>query len=99
MSKIIIKPIVTEKMTNEAESRGKYAFEVVKSANKIQIKEAIEKMYEGVTVESVNTINFGGGKAKAKYTNKGVSFQKPEMGKKALITLTKGQVIDFYSNI
>ena len=56
-------------------------------------------MYEGVTVESVNTINFGGGKAKAKYTNKGVSFQKPEMGKKALVTLTKGQVIDFYSNI
>jgi large subunit ribosomal protein L23 len=86
-------------MTNEVEKRGKYAFEVAKSANKIQIKEAIEKMYEGVTVVAVNTVNFGGGKAKAKYTTKGVSFVKPDMGKKALVTLAQGQVIDFYSNI
>jgi large subunit ribosomal protein L23 len=99
MTKIIIRPIITEKMTNEAEKRNKYAFQVAKSANKVEIKNAIEKMYEGVTVESVNTVNYGGGKPKAKYTNKGVSYVKPEMGKKALVTLAEGQTIDFYNNI
>lgn len=99
MTKIIIKPIITEKMTNEGEKRNKYAFQVVKSANKLQIKEAIEKMYEGVTVQSVNTVNYGGGKPKAKYTTKGVSYVKPDMGKKALVTLSEGQTIDFYNNI
>ena len=99
MAGIILKPIITEKMTQEAETMQKYAFEVVKTANKIEIKNAIQKMYEGVDVVSVNTLNFGGGKAKAKYTSKGVSYQKPRMGKKAIVTIAEGQVIDFYSNI
>ena len=99
MAGVILKPIITEKMTHEAETMQKYAFEVVKSANKIEIKNAVEEMYEGVDVVSVKTVNYGGGKPKAKYTTKGVSYQKPKMGKKAIVTIAEGQVIDFYSNI
>lgn len=99
MAQVILKPIITEKMTQQAETQGKYAFEVAKSANKVEIKNAVEAMYEGVEVLSVNTTNFGGGKPKAKHTTKGVSYQKPRMGKKAIVTLAEGQVIDFYSNI
>ena len=99
MARIIIKPIITEKMTQEAETMNKYAFEIVKTANKIDIKNAIESMYDGVDVVSINTLNYGGGKAKAKHTAKGVSYQKPKMGKKAIVTIGEGQIIDFYSNI
>jgi large subunit ribosomal protein L23 len=51
---ILLKPIITEKMTNESELRNKYAFKVQREANKIEIKDAVEDAY-GVTVESVNT--------------------------------------------
>ena len=94
---ILIKPIVTEKMTTLGEDMNKYGFLVHKDANKIQIKQAVEKMY-GVSVESVNTMRYGG-KMKSRFTKSGVITGKTKSYKKAIITLAEGEAIDFYSNI
>jgi len=59
---IIKKPIITEKATMISETMNRFTFEVVQTANKIEIKNAVEKMY-GVQVTKVRTANFGGGKA------------------------------------
>ena len=58
---ILIKPIVTEKMTIQGEKLNRYAFEVDREANKIEIKAAVEEMY-GVKVLDVNTVNYHGKK-------------------------------------
>ena len=94
---ILIKPIVTEKMTGQGENLNRYGFVVDKNANKLQIKEAIEKTYD-VSVEAVNTMRFAG-KNKSRYTRSGVLSGKTKSYKKAIITLAEGEVIDFYSNI
>ena len=94
---ILIKPIVTEKMTTLGEDLNRYGFLVNKDANKIQIKQAVEKMY-GVSVESVNTMRYGG-KEKSRFTKSGVITGKTKSFKKAIITLAEGETIDFYSNI
>ena len=94
---ILLKPIVTEKMTAQGEDLNRYGFIVDKRANKIQIKKAVEEMY-GVTVESVNTMRYGG-KSKSRYTRTGIQHGKTASLKKALVTLAEGEVIDFYSNI
>tara|TARA_B100001093_G_scaffold316353_1_gene301824 strand:- start:8522 stop:8818 length:297 start_codon:yes stop_codon:yes gene_type:complete len=98
MDNIIIKPILTEKMADLGERLNRYAFEVNTNANKIQIKNAVESAY-GVNVQAVNTMKHGGGKRKMKYTNKGVSFQRTKLVKKAIVTLDKGDSIDLYENI
>lgn len=95
---VIIKPIITEKATGLSEKLNKYGFVVDKSADKNEIKEAVEKNY-GVKVDSVNTMNYGGGKAKVKFTTKGVSHERNKAWKKAVITVADGDYIDFYSNI
>ena len=95
---ILIKPILTEKMADLGERLNRYAFEVNTSANKIQIKNAVESAY-GVNVKAVNTMKHGGGKRKMKYTNKGVSFQRTKLVKKAIVTLDEGDTIDLYENI
>jgi len=94
---ILIKPIVTEKLTSQVEDMNRYGFVVDKRANKLQIKEAVEKAYN-VSVESVNTMRYGG-KRKTRYTRSGLLSGKTESYKKAIITLAEGEVIDFYSNI
>jgi len=94
---IIIKPLVTEKMTSQGEKLGKFGFIVAKSANKLQIKAAVEKMY-GVNVVDVNTTIYGG-KSKSRFTKAGIISGKTNSFKKAVVTLAKGQTIDFYSNI
>ena len=98
MENIIIKPILTEKMAELGEKLNRYAFEVRSDVNKIQIKNAVEKAY-GVNVRAVNTMKHGGGKRKMKYTNKGVSFQRNRLVKKAIVTLHEGDTIDLYENI
>lgn len=90
-------PIVTEKMTMLTEKLGSYGFLVQKSANKVQIKQAIEQMY-GVKVESVNTMRTLG-KFKSRFTKAGAISGRESSVKKAVVTLAKGEVIDFYSNI
>jgi large subunit ribosomal protein L23 len=67
---ILKKPIVTEKMTGLGEKLNRYGFIVDKRANKIEIKKAVEEMYD-VRVDAVNTINYGG-KAKSRYTKTGI---------------------------
>jgi len=94
---ILIKPIVTEKMTNQGEEMNRYGFVVDKTANKIEIKKAVEDLYD-VTVLSVNTMRYGG-KAKSRYTKSGMITGKSKSYKKAIITLAEGENIDFYSNI
>ena len=86
MNDIILKPILTEKMADLGERLNRYAFEVNSKSNKIEIKNAIENAY-GVNVKAVNTMKQGGGKRKMKYTNKGVSFQRTKLIKKAIVTL------------
>ena len=94
---ILLKPIVTEKMTSQGDKFNRYGFIVARNANKIEIKKAVEEMY-GVTVESVNTMRYGG-KIKTRYTKSGVMSGKSAATKKAVITLAEGNTIDFYSNI
>jgi large subunit ribosomal protein L23 len=97
MVDILIKPIVTEKMNQFSEKLGKYGFKVEKRANKLEIKKAIEEIY-GVTVTSVNTMVYAG-KIKSRFTKSGVISGRTNAYKKAIVTLSKGESIDFYSNI
>lgn len=95
---ILIKPILTEKQTEITEKfPNRFGFRVAPSANKVQIKNAVEQIY-GVNVESVNTVNYSG-KRKSRYTKSGVVSGKTPAYKKAIVTLKEGEVIDFFSNI
>jgi large subunit ribosomal protein L23 len=94
---ILIKPIVTEKMTAQGEDFNRYGFVVAKDANKLQIKQAVEELYD-VKVAEVNTMRYAG-KRKQRYTKSGISVGKTPAYKKAVVTLAEGEVIDFYSNI
>lgn len=98
MSTIIKKPIITEKATAESENFNRFTFVVDRRANKLEIKKAIEKMYS-VTIDSVRTLNYGGGKPSVKYTNKGIVKQSNGVWKKAIVTVAEGETIDLYSNI
>ena len=95
--KIINKPLITEKMTALTEQENRYGFVVDSNANKLQIKEAVEKMYGG-NVETVNTMNFKG-KQKSRFTKAGWVAGRTNKFKKAIVTLVDGDTIDFYSNI
>jgi large subunit ribosomal protein L23 len=94
---ILLKPIVTEKMTSQGEDLNRFGFIVDRKANKIQIKQAIEELY-GVNVVSVNTMVYTG-KNKSRYTRTGIINGKTKSFKKAIVTLAEGETIDFYSNI
>lgn len=94
---IIIKPIVTEKMTQLGEKLNRYGFKVQKNANKIEIKQAVEAMYN-VTVTDVNTLIVAP-KSKSRFTKSGVISGKKAAYKKAIVTVKEGEQIDFYSNI
>ena len=94
---ILLKPIVTEKMTSQGDKFNRYGFLVAKNANKLQIKKAVEDMYS-VTVDSVNTMRYGG-KIKSRNTKSGLLIGKTAATKKAVVTLAEGNKIDFYSNI
>ena len=94
---ILLKPIVTEKMTAQGEDMNRFGFVVDRKANKIQIKKAVEELY-GVNVVSVNTMVYPG-KSKSRYTRTGIINGKTKSFKKAIITLAEGETIDFYSNI
>ena len=89
---IILRPIVSEKSYGLLES-GSYTFEVRTDANKTQIKIAIEKIFDGVTVVSVNTLNRQG---KRKRTRTGYGQRKAT--KRAIVTLSQdSKPIDVFS--
>ena len=92
----LVKPMVTEKMTSMAD-KGRYAFIVDDNANKIEIKQAVEKQY-GVTVTDVNTQRYAG-KIKKRNTKAGLLVGRVKKAKKAIVTLKSGDVIDFYASI
>lgn len=93
---VLIKPLVTEKISALNERR-KYGFVVAKTANKVEIKNEVEKVY-GVTVESVNTM-IQPGKSKRRYTKSRVIEGKTPAFKKAIVQVADGDIIDFYSGI
>ncbi len=93
---VLKKPLVTEKVSALNE-KGKYGFIVDMDANKIEIKNAVEKQY-GVNVEQVNTMVVMG-KKKTRYTKAGVLSGRKPSYKKAIVTLVAGEVIDFYSHV
>lgn len=94
---ILLRPIVTEKMTAQGEDMNRYCFIVDKRANKLEIKKAVEELYD-VSVISVNTMSYKG-KRKMRYTRTGIVSGNTKSFKKAIITLNEGDTIDFYSNI
>jgi len=94
---ILVRPIITEKMTQQGEKLNRYGFIVHRKANKIQIKKAVKEMY-GVEIVDVNTMNYPG-KVKSRYTKSGFISGRTNAFKKAIITLAEGETIDFYSSI
>ena len=94
---ILIKPIITEKATNDSELNNRFAFVVNKKANKIEIKDAVESAY-GVSVEKVRTINVRPNR-KTRYTKTGIVTGKTNAYKKAIVQVAEGDTIDFYSNM
>ena len=114
---IIVKPLISEKMTRLTEAaaspklthiqrdlgkaepvaHNRYGFVVDKRANKIEIKKAVETIYN-VKVIDVNTMNYSG-KTKSRYTKAGFLTGRTNAFKKAIVTLAEGDTIDFYGNI
>jgi large subunit ribosomal protein L23 len=94
MIDIIKKPVITEKAM-KLQTMTQYVFEVDLDANKIEIKRALEKMFE-VDIKSIRTVNVKG-KNKSRFTKKGVMKSKGAARKKAYITLKAGQTIELVS--
>ena len=82
---ILIKPVITEKMTEESEKFNRFGFIVDRRANKLEIKDAVEKMY-GVSVDKVRTMVYPG-KAKTRNTKGGVISGRTNSYKKAIVDL------------
>ena len=80
---VILRPVVTDKSMNIMAEK-KYTFMVHPDATKSQVKEAVEKMFEGTKVKSVNTMNIQG-----KTKRRGMTFGKTAKSKKAIVTLTE----------
>ena len=94
---ILIKPVITEKMTEQSEIFNRFAFVVDRSANKIEIRKAVEETYD-VTVESIRTMVCSG-KKRTRGTKSGFISGRTKTYKKAIVSLSEGDTIDFYSNI
>lgn len=94
---VLVKPIITEKMSMLAESKGQYGFRADLKASKPEIKEAIEKMYN-VEVEKISTMVVQG-KRKSRFTKAGLIKGKTSNYKKAIVSLKNGATIDFYESI
>lgn len=97
MKEILIKPLITEKMTNISAAQGKYGFLVNVSSNKIEIAKAIEKKFN-VHVTSVRTIKHPG-KTKTQFRRSGRFTGKTPSYKKAIVTLKKGETIELFEQV
>ena len=93
---ILIKPVITEKATNDSELNNRFTFVVKKDANKVEIKKAVEAAYN-VSVEKVRTINVRPERSQ-RYTKTGILTAKTNAYKKAIVQLVDGDTIDFYTN-
>ena len=91
---VILKQVISESSMN-AMAENKYTFLVAPEATKTQIKEAVEKMFPGTKVDSVNTMNRPG-----KQKRRGMVFGKTAKTKKAVVTLTKdSEPIQIYQGL
>jgi large subunit ribosomal protein L23 len=93
---VLIRPLVTEKFSAMNE-HGKYSFVVAKTANKVQIRQEVEKTY-GVNVQEVNTM-IQSGRSKSRHTKSGAISGRTSAYKKAVVKVAEGEIIDFYSGI
>ena len=80
---ILIRPVISEKATNLRE-QDKYVFVVHPDATKTQVKDAVERMFEGAKVAKVNTMNYDG-----KTKRRGLVYGKTAKTKKAIVWLTE----------
>jgi large subunit ribosomal protein L23 len=96
MMSVIIKPIITEKVTKDGEIFNRFGFVVDKKANKVEIKKAIEATF-GVNVVAVRTMNYRPDRS-VKYTKSGLISGKTNAYKKAVVEVKEGETIDFYTN-
>ncbi len=94
---ILIKPVVSEKAEQLSEKVSQYTFVVAKTANKIEVRNAVEARY-GVTVGSVNTMLVPG-KTKNRSTKSGIIRGRVPSFKKAVVTLIDGDSIDLYNEL
>jgi len=97
MRKVLIRPLLTEKMTDLTEKENKYGFIVSVNVNKIEIAKAIKEKFD-VDVVAVNTIR-NKGKSKTQFTRKGRFTGKTPQYKKAIVTLKEGQTIDLFGEV
>ncbi len=98
MKRVLIKPLITEKLTGIQERENKYAFEVDRRATKTEIRKEVEALYPDVTVTGINTM-INPGKPKGRHTRKGFIAGRTPATKKAIISVKKGQEIDFFTEI
>jgi large subunit ribosomal protein L23 len=94
---VLIKPLITEKAEALAEDNNKYSFVVDKRANKVEIKKAVEEMYN-VTVDRVNTAVMPGRFVNRSTRSGMIQGRKPSF-KKAIVTLAYGDEIDFFGDL
>ncbi len=94
---ILIKPIITEKAEILTNKKTQYTFRVDKNANKVEIRKAVEALYS-VNVESVNTLIMPA-KLRSRNTKAGLIKGKISSYKKAIITLAKGEEIDYFGEV
>jgi large subunit ribosomal protein L23 len=97
MRNVLVRPLLTEKLTNLTEGENKYGFVVDYNANKIEIAKAIEKKFD-VNVVAVNTMRYKG-KVKTQWTRKGRFVGRTPKFKKAIVTLKEGQTIDLIGEV
>ncbi len=94
---VLIKPLITESSEILSEQQNRFTFVVDRRANKLEIKDAVEKMY-GVSVLAVNTAIMPR-KVKTRNTKSGLIKGSKSAYKKAFVRLAEGDVIDFYGDL
>ncbi|MGD8353682.1 MAG: 50S ribosomal protein L23 [Pseudomonadota bacterium] len=92
-SKVIIRPLLTEKNAKIKEAMNRVVFEVAPDANKIEIKKAVEEAFQ-VSVKSVNVLNVRG-----KLKRLGRNMGRRRDWKKAIVTLKEGSTIEFFEGV
>jgi len=97
MHEILIRPLITEKMSNLTADQNKYGFLVIPKANKIEIAKAVENKFD-VHVVDIRTVNHPG-KTKTQFRKSGRFTGKTARYKKAIVTLREGETIDLFEEV
>lgn len=94
---VILKPVITEKSQALSAEGNRFTFVVAKTANKHQIREAVEDMFS-VKVRKVATLRMPA-KLKKRFTKRGLQHGRRDAYKKAIVTLGEGESIDFFGEL